>query len=450
MKRLLQLQHKKASAVAEARAYLDGCGDSLTAEQEAKHAELMAGIEALDAQIKREQVMAAAEASVTGPATVTAPTPNATAVQADLSGSKTRSFAAAGVADNINDTKFSSFGEYMSAVANAYRVGVIDHRLYGASGASEGAAPDGGFAVGVDFQQQIVEPLWNAPDSIAAQCTQLPISASSNGVKIPVVDETSRASSRFGGITGYWLGESATLTSSQPKMAQVEFNLKKVGVLAYITDELLLDAPVLGSFLLNAMQYETRFQVENSILNGTGVGQPLGVINAPALVTQAIEGSQTIANTAGSIVANLTKMLTRLPPRSRNSAVWLYNPDLLPKFITATLGGTAAYPVFLPPGGLAGTSSAFGTLLGIPALPVEYCKAEGTPGDILLCDMSQYGLATKGGPAVAQSMHVKFTTDEMTFRVIYRVDGQPFWRTPTTPFQGSNTRSPFVALATRS
>ena len=47
-------------------------------------------------------------------------------------------------------------------------------------------------------------------------------------------------------------------------------------------------------------------------------------------------------------------------------------------------------------------------------------------------------------------MHVAFTTDEMAFRVTYRVDGHLMWKSALTPFKGSNTVGPVVALATRS
>ena len=46
-------------------------------------------------------------------------------------------------------------------------------------------------------------------------------------------------------------------------------------------------------------------------------------------------------------------------------------------------------------------------------------------------------------------MHVAFLTDEQVFRITYRVDGKPMWSVPLTPFKGTNTKSPFVALATR-
>jgi len=60
-----------------------------------------------------------------------------------------------------------------------------------------------------------------------------------------------------------------------------------------------------------------------------------------------------------------------------------------------------------------------------------------------------YYLATKGGMKFASSMHVQFLTDEMTFRVTYRVDGKPALSSAITPYKGSSTLSPFVGLAAR-
>jgi hypothetical protein len=47
-------------------------------------------------------------------------------------------------------------------------------------------------------------------------------------------------------------------------------------------------------------------------------------------------------------------------------------------------------------------------------------------------------------------MHVKFLTDELAFRWVYRINGQPVWRTSLTPFKGSSAMSPYITLDTRS
>jgi HK97 family phage major capsid protein len=89
--------------------------------------------------------------------------------------------------------------------------------------------------------------------------------------------------------------------------------------------------------------------------------------------------------------------------------------------------------------------------MGRPVIPIEHCSALGDLGDILLADMSQYYLATKGGVQMASSIHVQFLTDETVFRFVYRVDGQPSWNVALTPHLSTagQTLSPFVTLAAR-
>jgi len=90
-------------------------------------------------------------------------------------------------------------------------------------------------------------------------------------------------------------------------------------------------------------------------------------------------------------------------------------------------------------------------LLGRPIIPIEQCAALGTVGDIILADMSQYVRCVKGGIQSASSIHVQFTTDETTFRWVYRTDGQPIWNSPLTPYKDTTkTQSPFIVLAVRS
>ncbi len=63
--------------------------------------------------------------------------------------------------------------------------------------------------------------------------------------------------------------------------------------------------------------------------------------------------------------------------------------------------------------------------------------------------MSEYVLIDKGGVQEDVSMHVRFIYGESTLRWTARVNGQPKWRTALTPANGTATKSPFVALATR-
>ena len=59
-------------------------------------------------------------------------------------------------------------------------------------------------------------------------------------------------------------------------------------------------------------------------------------------------------------------------------------------------------------------------------------------------------LIAKGGIKQATSMHVEFTRDRQVMKFTWRVNGAPRTRVPLTPFKGSDTMSPYIALAARS
>jgi HK97 family phage major capsid protein len=206
-----------------------------------------------------------------------------------------------------------------------------------------------------------------------------------------------------------------------------------------------MDTTALTSIAATAFSEEVMFMTEDGVFEGTGVGQPLGYINSPSLVTIAKENGQAAATV---VKENIDKMWQACWGRSRKNAVWLYNQDVESQLAGLNGAvGTGGELVFMPPGGI--SAAPFATLKGRPIIPIEYAAAAGTVGDITLVDLSQYMLVDKGGVQMATSMHIAFDTDEMRFRITYRVDGKPMWSKPLTPFKGSTTRSPFVALAAR-
>lgn len=342
--------------------------------------------------------------------------------------------------------RFSSLGEQLSAVLMAGLPNKhVDPRLYNAaSGLSETVPSDGGFLVQQDFTNELLEQVY-ATGILAPRCRRMQISGNANSMKINGVDETSRASTRYGGIVGYWKDEAAQKTASKPKFRKIELNLKKLIGLCYATDELLADAVALEAFIRKAFASEFGFLLDDAIINGTGAGQPLGILNAGCLVSVTKETGQ---KTATIVAENVIKMYSRMFAPSLNNAVWLINQNTLPQLYTMSLSvGTGGAPIFMPAGGLSG--SPYNTLLGRPVIPIEQAATLGTVGDIIFADLGGYILAEKGGIESAMSIHVKFDYDESVFRFVMRVDGQPERASALTPYKGSDTLSHFVALATR-
>ena len=281
---------------------------------------------------------------------------------------------------------------------------------------------------------------------ILSRIPRIPVGPNSNGLNLTMINETSRANgSRWGGVVVSRQPEGASPAAGKPKFRQMELKLKKLFGLCYASDELLLDAVALEAVINRAFPDEMSFTMEDEIINGTGAGQMLGIINGGSLISVSKETGQLAATVQKE---NVDKMWSRMWAPSRRNAVWLINQDVEPQLDSMQIViGTGGVPVYLPPGGLSDTP--FARLKGREVIPVEQCQTLGTVGDIMLVDLSQYTMIDKGGIQAASSMHVRFINDEMTYRFIARNDGQPSWNAALTPKNGSNTLSPFVALATR-
>lgn len=377
-----------------------------------------------------------------------------------------RGAAGSGGQDTQSGGGFRSLGEQMLAVARAGTPGQMrDPRLSwvpgvgapsaGPTGLGEGVDADGGFLVDQQFVPMMMDPIWESGE-VARRIRRIGVGAGFNGIRMNGVDETSRANgSRWGGIRAYWTGEAALITASQPQFRPVAMELEKLTGLCYATSELLRDTTALGTWLEGAFREEFEFKVEDAIINGSGAGMPLGILNSGAVITVAKETSQFAATI---LSANITKMKARLAPRSWRNSVWFINQDVEPQLYTLhvavknvasseNVGGFASPPVTYVPPGTQGNE--YGLLMGRPVIPVEYCATLGTAGDIVLADMSQYLGIDKDSVDAQVSIHVRFLYDEQTFRFILRFNGQPLWSTAVTPYKGTNTVSPFVALATR-
>lgn len=318
-----------------------------------------------------------------------------------------------------------------------------DYWMKAPSGMSEAAGPDGGFLLAPQFAEGILE-IAHARDSLMDRCDKVTMSGPS--LRMRAIDETSLASTRRGGVLGYWVDEGGSLTSSKPKFRNIELIPHKVTVLMYATEELLQDGAALEAKASQYAAEELDFQCNDAILNGTGAGKPLGLLNANCLVSVSKETGQA----AATIVAeNIHKMWARLHASSRGAAIWIMNQDCDPQLgLLNQAVGTGGQLVYMPPNGL--SEKPYATLKGRPVIETPWNASLGTVGDIMLVDLGQYIFATRGSIMASNSVHVQFLTDEVAYKWTFRVAGQPHWNAALTPFKGTNTQGPFIALATRS
>lgn len=350
--------------------------------------------------------------------------------------------------------EFANFADFVRCGMENPKGAKLHNRLekhYGAieklavQGMSEGIGSDGGYLVMPEFAAGIVDRVY--ANDLFSRTDNYTVTG--NNMTFNVNAETSRAAgSRHGGLRGYWVGEGGTITSSKPTLREVSMKLVKLGVVVYLTNELIDDGgAALQQYVSRKASEEFNFMIGDALINGTGAGQPLGILNAPSLVSVAEESGQ--AN-ATIVPENIVKMQSRFFAPNDANSVWLHNQDIGPQLHLMTLGiGSAGVVVYMPPGGL--SAAPFATLQGRPMLATEFNSTLGTQGDIIKADLGQVLSISKGGIMSAASIHLEFLTDQLALRFIMRLNAQPWENAPITPYKGTaNTQSNFVTLDSRS
>lgn len=328
--------------------------------------------------------------------------------------------------------------DYFNALATRTFVpGMINNAT-----ATEGIGVDGGFDVPEVWYRGVIDQALQGSE-FAQRCRVFP--AESNNLTIPMLDTASR-NTGVAGLLANWAGENSEQTAQVMKWRAVAMKLRKTFILSEASSELVEDGISYEAQLTSGMSIATAQTLDAGILYGTGVGQPLGILNSPGAIEIAKEGSQT----ADTIVwENLVKMYSRLAPGCQKRATWFCSPQSLPSLMAVKVPGTDA-PALLS-GGFndAGAGAPAMSIFGRPVVVTEICPSVGDVGDIVFADMSQYGLLMKRSARMENSNAPGFDRDVISFRMIMRVDGLPLWDTPITPHNGGTTLTWATFLAVR-
>lgn len=324
---------------------------------------------------------------------------------------------------------------------------LAEKRAAGTGGMVEAVGQDGGMLLQGESAVDLLNNGFNN-STVLKRASQRDL-GTSQFIELVGIDETSRADgSRGGGVRVYSDKELELINQSKPKFDKIRLEPKRLTGLYYASSEILNNVPMLQSEMETLFTEEFGFKGQDLAINGSGAGEALGVLKAPCLVTIAKEINQPAATIK---FENLLAMKARLRSRNRKSLLWIANQDVEPQLhqIALPIGtGGALISAFIPTNNP--ESEIAGILLGIPITFVEQCATLGTVGDIILGDWSMYYTASRGGVQSASSIHLKFDYNQTCFRFVSYFDGQPRMKSAITPFKGSNTVSPFVALATRS
>lgn len=341
--------------------------------------------------------------------------------------------------------EYEGFGEFLSAAWNGPGSGtsVSDKIVAATKNLNESAGADGGFLVPEEFRAEILR---SSLEQAIVRSRARVVPMSGLQLRYPAIRDVSHATNVYGGVSASWKAERATVssTTNQPTFSNVMLTAKKLTAYTVAGNELMEDAAfALESLLMDLFGDALAYFEDDAFIQGIGVGQPVGIENADALITITKETGQAATTI---VYENILKMFARMLPQSHANAVWLANINTFPQLATMSLSvGTGGAPVFL--GNAVGGPP--NSILGRPLIFTEKLPTLGTASDLMFVDLSKYLIGDRQAMTVFSSPHVNFTTDETVWRIISRLDGRPWIDSALTPRNG-DTLSPFVNIATRS
>jgi HK97 family phage major capsid protein len=339
-------------------------------------------------------------------------------------------------------SRFQSLGEMIGILHN----GLTDPRLItAAAGGSEGIGADGGFLIPPEFAATLLDA--SLENEIVRPRARIePMKYTSKTV---AGLDTQDHSADIGGLSGVWIGEGVSLAAQKPRLRALVLTAQKLGILLPMTNEWVQDAPNADSQISQALIAATGWHLDYAFLNGTGAGQPKGVLNDSALIVVNKEAGQVAATIT---YENIKAMYARLHPGCVTNAVWIANQGTRAQMLglvqyvknaagTDFVGGSGVPIVKQSPSGEM-------SLLGLPLLFTEKLPALGTQGDLVLADLSQYVVGLRADMSIKKSEHLYFDSDQTAYRALLRADGRGAWSKVMAPKNGA-TLSWCVALQAR-
>jgi HK97 family phage major capsid protein len=335
-----------------------------------------------------------------------------------------------GVFDNAMD--YAKTIWHMNNRADPDKLGALRNAASSVSGS------DGGFLVPETLRANLSQIALE--DSIVRpRATVVPMDSAR--VPMPMIDSTTNQGSVFGGMVAYWGEESAMLTDSSPKFGRVVLDAKKLTGLSAVPNELLKDSITSFSALLEALWPKAiAFSEDAAFQTGSGVGEPKGYRGA------ANKAAVPITRSSGSTIkyVDIVAMYAQMLPSSLSRAVWICSPDAIPQLLQMSLTvGTGGNSMFV----VNATDSMPMSIFGRPLIITEKASSLGTRGDLSFVDLSYYLVGDRQQMSMDSSTDYRFGNDQTTFRIIQRVDGQPWLKSAITPQNGSSNKlSPFIEL----
>lgn len=302
---------------------------------------------------------------------------------------------------------------------------------------TEGTGTAGGFLVPAEFYAQLQAV--RGENSIVRPRASI-IRMARRQVDIPVLDQTNTTAGQpawYGGLVASWTEEAAEKDLTEPSFKKISLVAHKLVLFTRASDELLDDSAIsLADLLTGPMGFAgaASWYADHAYLRGTGVGQPLGVINAGCTLPVS-------RNTPNQVdYRDLVRMYEALLPECMGNAVWVVNQSVMSNLMEIQdPNGNYIWQ----PNAREGIPS---MIFGMPVVWTEKVPTLGTTGDVGLYDFKYYLIGDRQATTVESTQWESWRNDLTSFRCVLRTDGTP-WLSTVLTFQDGTTASPFVVLS---
>jgi len=304
----------------------------------------------------------------------------------------------------------------------------------------ENIGADGGFLVPEEFLAQL---FMLSPFGHYVRERALTIPMRHRQITMPTLDQTGTTAGQtnvYGGVQLEWTEEAARKEETQPKFRQVSLIAHKLAAVTVVSDELLEDSAIeLEALLTRLFAGATMNEHDFTFIQGTGVGQPLGVVTANVIA--GLGPTLVVARQAANSI-QVQDVFNMLSQFTGSSPIWLAHQSTMPEILS--LAGPAGNPSYVWINNV--RENAPMTLMGYPIFFIENAPTLGQMGDLILADWSKYLIGARKEVTIDASQHYYFRYDETMWRCVSRIDGRPWLRAPLTLRDGVTQVSPFVIL----
>lgn len=344
-----------------------------------------------------------------------------------------------------------NFGEFLVAVKAASK-GKPDPRLKffdsetpesERKDLAEATGSTGGYLVPTEFRAEMLAAV--AENSIVRPRAMV-IPMSRRTIEVPALKQDGTTAGQphwFGGMLAFWEAEAATMTETEPAFRNIQLTAHELTAVTHASNNLLADSAIsLAALLTGPRGFPgvVAWKEDYAFLNGSGAGEPLGILNAPATISVDRVGSS-----SGTITFDdLTNMMGAFLPSGKG--VWV--ASIAAKAALLRMAGPTATNYA---GSYLWGSAKDGvpdSLMGYPIIFSEKLPALGTSGDIVLADFSHYYIGDRQNTTVDSTDQARWLRNQTSWKVTHRVDGQPWLNLPFTLADGTTKISPFVKLTT--